>query len=392
MAAQKYTDRQKPRILFVHNTLLWYIKPFFIGLGKIYNVQFIFTNMQLGKRMYGVEILEENEEYDEMEYKVLKRYFNNISPSGIPFGLIKELFQERYDIIVTALGSIEMLFCFLAAKIRREPTIFWSGEWGWEGKSSERNLALPLTKFILPRSDAILVPGTKHKEYIVSLGASPDRIFIMPYASNTAVKGEDYKETEKLRKSLNIGNKKVILYVGRLVKRKGVNYLIEAFSSLRKERDDTTLIIAGEGESKSELELLSKSLGIEDSVHFAGFVDNFKLSLYYALCDVCVVPSITYIVADIWVHVVNDAMSTGKPVIATDAVGAAFDMIQDGINGFTVPEKDADALYKAIKKILTEPELAKRMGEEAKRTVAQGFTYEHMIEGFVKAVESVSRG
>lgn len=390
MVAQKYIDRQKPRILFVHNTLLWYIKPFFVGLSEIYNIKFIFTHMQLGKDMYGVEILDGNEGFGGMKYKVLKRYFNNISPSGIPLGLIKDLFQEHYDILVAYLGSVEMLFCFLAAKLRRKPIILGSGGWGWKGKASERNLASPFTKFIVPRSDAILVPGTKHREYFVSLGVAPNNIFIMPYASNVIIKKEDYEEEKKLRGRFDIGTKKVILYVGRLVKQKGLEYLIEAFSKLRKERDDVTLIIAGEGESRSELELLSKNLGIGDSIYFAGFVLNAELPPYYVLCDVCVVPSITYIKADIWVRTINDAMSAGKPVIATDAVGAAFDMIRDGINGFIVPEKDSEALYKALKKIISEPQLAQKMGEESKRILEQGFTYEHMIKGFREAIESVS--
>jgi len=360
-------------------------------LSEIYDV-FIFTNMHLGKRIYGVELLEGNEGFGEMKYNVLKRYFNKISPSGIPLGLIKDLFQEHYDILVAYLGSIEMLFCFLAAKLRRKPIIFMSGAWGWKGKSSERNLASAFTKFIVPRSDAIVVPGTKHKEYFISLGASPSKVFIMPYASSIIIKDEDYEEEKKLRGGLDIRTKKVILYVGRLVKQKGVDYLIEAFSKLRKERDDVTLIIVGEGESRSELELLSKNLNVEDSVYFIGFVENSNLPSYYCLCDVCVVPSITYIKADIWVRAVNDAMGAGKPVIVTDAVGAAFDMVKDGINGFIVPEKDADALYKAIKKIISEPELAKSMGEESKRIVEQGFAYQQMIKGFMEAVESVSKG
>ena len=396
MEAQKYIGSQRPKlknpkILFVHNALVWYTKPFFVKLSKICDIQVIFTHMQLGKRIYGVEIPEENEGFDEVNYKVLKRYFNNITPSGIPLGLIKDLFQGHYGIIVASLGSMEMLFCFLAAKLRRKPIIFLSGSWGWRGKSSERNLASPFTKFIVPRSNAIVVPGTKHKEYFVSLGASPDKVFIMPYASNIIIKEEDYAKEEKLRGGLDIGTKKVILYVGRLVKQKGVGYLVEAFSKLRKERDDIALIIGGEGESRSELELLSKNLNVEDSTYFTGFVDNLNLPAYYLLCDVCVMPSITYVKADIWVRAVNDAMGAGKPVIATDVVGAAFDMVKSGINGFIVPEKDSDALYKAIKKIISEPELAKRMGEKSKRILEQGFTYEHMIKGFMKAVVSVNK-
>jgi len=391
MAVQKYTDRRRPKILFVYNTMLWYMRPFFIRLSEIYDIKFIFTNMQLDKRIYGVETPEGDERFAGMKYKVLKRYLANIYRSGIPLGLIKELFQEHYDIVFTSLSSVEMLLGFLAAKSRGKQVILTSGEWGWQGKSSERTLAAFFNKLIVPRCDAIAVPGTKHREYFVSLGASPNRVFIMPYASNISIKEEDYQEAEQLIERLGIGTKKVILYVGRLIKQKGVNYLIEAFSKLREERDDVILIIVGEGESRSELELLSENLNIEDSVYFTGFVANVKLPAYYLVCDICAIPSITYGKADVWVRAVNDAMCAMKPVIATDAVGAAFDMIKDGENGFVVPEKDAGALFEAIEKVISNLELAKRMGEESKRIIEQGFTYKHMIKGFSKAVESISK-
>ena len=391
MVAQKYIDRQhpklrRPKILLLHNRLIWYMRPFFLRLSDIYDVEFIFRKVWLGKNIYSIET------FESLKYKVLKDYgdIRYIRYFGTACELLNDLLKKHYDILVASLGSVEMLLCFIAAKLRGKQIILVSGVWGWRGKSSERNLASIFTKFILPRSDAILVPGTKHREYFVSLGASPDKVFIMPYASNVIIKEQDYEEEEKLRGRLGIGTRKVILYVGRLVKQKGIEYLIEAFAKLKEERDDITLIIVGEGESRSELELLSKNLNVEDSVCFTGFVENSNLPSYYCLCNVCVVPSITYGKADIWVRTVNDAMGAGKPVIATGAVGAAFDMVKDGINGFIVPERDSEALYKAIKKIISEPELAKSMGEKSKRILEQGFTYEHMVRGFMKAIESVN--
>lgn len=378
MAPQKYIDRPKPRILFVHNTLMWYTQPFFVRLSEIYDVKFVFTHAGLSKDVYGVEMASQLRGFGNVTYKVLKNYF------GIAFGVIKELLKN-YDLVVDSLGSIEALFSFTIAKLRRKPIIFWSEGWGWKGHTASL-----FARFVVPRSDAIFVPGSKHREYFISLGISPNKVFIVPNASDITSTDEDFEKKEQLKKELNIGTRKVILYVGRLVKRKGVEYLIEAFAKFRKERDDVVLIIAGIGESKTELELLSEGLGIKDDVYFIGHLGKL-LPAYYALCDICVVPSITEGMGDPWVFVVNEAMYFGKPVIATDAVGAAYDMIKDGANGFMVPEKDADALYQAIRKIISDPGLAKRMGEESKRIVEQGFQYEHMIDGFVEAVNYVSK-
>ena len=109
---------------------------------------------------------------------------------------------------------------------------------------------------------------------------------------------------------------------------------------------------------------------------------------YYKISNLCVIPSITCEMGDRWVFVVNEAMSFGKPVIATNAVGAAFDMIENGKNGFIVPEKDSKALYKSIKKILS-TYLKKTMGNRSKEIIEEKFRYENMIDGFKMSVDYV---
>jgi len=372
------------KILFVHNTAMWYRRPFFKRLSEIYNVRFIFTDIQESKEVYGVELSENIEGLEGVRYKALKNYF------GVAFGILKELGGDYEVLIKTLEPNIETIFCLIISKLRRKTIILWTETWGWQDGSIKRKIYSLYCKSILPFCDAILVPGSIHKEYVISLGALSNRIFIMPNVSNISVKEEDYINKEILKEKLKIEDKKVVLYVGRLIKRKGVEYLIKAFAKLKNERNNIVLILIGRGECGDELELLSKNLDIGDSVYFMGYVEDELLPAYYLLCDVCVVPSITYGIADPWVFIVNETMYFGKPVIATDAVGAAFDIIKDGVNGFMVPEKDSDALYEAMKKIISDPELEERMGEESKRIIEEGFRYEHMIDGFRKAVESTS--
>jgi glycosyltransferase involved in cell wall biosynthesis len=366
---------------------MWYRRPFFKRLSEIYDINFVFTHIEVSKDRYGVELSDKIEGLEGVNYKTLKNYF------GIAFGLIKELLQDDSDVVIDSFISIDAMFSFTIAKLRRKPIIFWSEAWDWKKrKTLKRELFLPLLNFIVSHADAFLVPGTRHKKYFVSLGASPEKVFIMPNVSNIFVDEEDYEIKEKLKEDLNIGSEKVVLYVGRLAKQKGVEYLIEAFAALKKECERVILIIIGRGECRAELELLAKNLKIADSVFFRGYIENERLSPYYLLCDICVMPSITYGQADAWGFIINEAMTFGKPVIATDAVGAAFDMIKDGKNGFLVPERDSDALYNAMREILSNPVLKKRMGEESKRLIEDGFRYEHMIEGFREAVEYALRG
>lgn len=372
------------KLLFLHNTAKLYRIPFFNRLGEIYDVKFIFTNRGVPKDVNGVYLTANIKGIEGLDYKILEN-----SSGGIMHGLLKEkeLSNGDYDIIIDSFGSIELTISFIVSKFRRKPIIFWSETWDWKKRMTLKNRTISfILAFIASRSNAIIVPGTVHKKYFISLGVPQDNIFIMKNASNICTSENDCINKMVLKEKLNASDKKVVLYVGRLIKRKGVEYLIKAFSKIRVEFNNTILIIVGDGECRGELEYLAKTLQIEDSVYFMGYVEDALLSAYYLLSNICVIPSINHGMGDPWVFVVNEAMYFGKPIIATDAVGAAFDMIKDGENGYIIPEKDSDALYRKMKYILSDPILEIKMGEESKRIVENGFTYENMIEGFRKAI------
>jgi glycosyltransferase involved in cell wall biosynthesis len=101
-----------------------------------------------------------------------------------------------------------------------------------------------------------------------------------------------------------------------------------------------------------------------------------------------VIPSITTALdREPWGVVVNEAMHSGVPVIATDAVGAAAGgLVVDGRNGLVVPERDPTALADAMLRLIRDPELATRMGEAARRDVA-AFNYPRMAQAFLDAVQ-----
>jgi glycosyltransferase involved in cell wall biosynthesis len=234
------------------------------------------------------------------------------------------------------------------------------------------------------------------KEETISLGAQEKKTFVMPNASNIYVTASDYSEVEKLRVKPGLNEKRGIIYVGRLVESKGVQYLIEAFAKLAAERDDIALICVGDGPLMEGLQSLCKALHVEGRVHFTGRVDldiqrNKHLVPYYLWSDVCVVPSIFLRgMPDPWVLVVNEAMGCGKAVIATTAVAAADAMIKNGVNGFIVPEKDSAALYAALKAVLADPATAEAMGEASRKVIEAGFTYSHMVAGFQRAISSLT--
>ncbi len=363
---------------------MWYRIPFFKSISKSYDVKFIFTRMDIRKSTYGAR-LPDAKELDGIKYASIDNHTNTA------IGLIKQLAINKYDIIIDSFVFIEGIIPFIFAKLKRKSIIFWTEDWGWVRQSTlKRRFIVQLENLILNKSDALLVPGSRHKDYFMSRNIPAEKIFIMPNVSNISFFNDDLsnKQDFALRK---LPNERIILYVGRLDKRKGLSYLLEAFSKLKKEHSHVKLVIIGKGDYQNELENLAKKLDCHRDVQFVGYVDDKYLPLYYDICDIFVVPSINYGMADPWVLTVNEAMFFGKPVIVTDAVGAAFDMITSGENGFIVPEKNSDALGDAIKKLLLNPDLQIRMGNESKHIINEKFRYINMINGFKNAIDYVNR-
>lgn len=376
-------NNKGPKILFVHHTAMWYRRPFFSMLSKLYDVEFLFTNVEGYNQTYGTQLSQDIPGMEGVNYWTVPNRW------GIAWEAIRRTLGE-YDVFIggswdTFTDVLETFFYFLIVKIKRKPFILWREDWDWEVKTTKRKFARILAGFFGRHSDAVLVPGSKQREFFTGIGVSTEKIFTMPNVSNITLKEVDHINRDKIRREFKLEDKKVVLFVGRLIKLKGVQYLLDAFGKLQKKVDDVVLLIVGDGECLPKLEKLSRELKIEDGVYFQGNVDQELLGAYYLLSNVFVLPSITTHHADACPLVVNEAMYFGNPVITSDAVGTTF-MIKKGINGYVVPERDAEALCKALVKILDNPELEEKMGDASKKIIEEGYTYQNMIDGFKEAI------
>ena len=383
----KSAETSDIKILMVHHTAMWYRKPFFRMLSKIYPIKFLFTNVDSYNKTYDTDLSKEIEGLEGLDYRVVKNYH------GISLGAMKATIED-YDVFVggswdTLTDVIETLFYFLVVKIQRKPFILWREDWDWNVKSLKRFMVKKFAGFIGRNVDAVLVPGTKHREFFTKLGVKPENVFIMPNVSNIEASKNDEIYRDQIIEGLNLQNKKVALFVGRLIDLKGVDYLIKAFKGVTEKLDDSVLLIVGEGPEKTKLEDLAGKLGLDDRVIFMGNIDNSKLGGYYMLSDVFVLPSITTYFADACPLVVNEAMYFSNPVITTDAVGTTF-MINDGENGYVVPERNPEELEKAILTVLSDPDLEKRMGIASKKLIKTSFRYDNMIQGFEQAINHIN--
>ncbi|MEM8734930.1 MAG: glycosyltransferase [Planctomycetota bacterium] len=169
-----------------------------------------------------------------------------------------------------------------------------------------------------------------------------------------------------------------ILFTGRLIERKGVEYLLRAIPKVLEQRD-AKFVITGNGEQKERLEKIHQELGLGDSAEFLGFVSNEQLAEEYSKCDVWVNPAIV----DAW----GDAEGLGvgsieayayrKPVIAT-RTGGIPDTIRDGETGYLVEEKDPDALAEAILDLINDPFKARQFGWAGLRFAREAFSWDNI--------------
>jgi glycosyltransferase involved in cell wall biosynthesis len=378
---------RKVKVAFVTHFCPHYRVKTFETLGRAADVDFFFYSP--GNEWYGQGITgawrgDFNHEY--------LPGFQLTRDTRVSFSLVTRLWRKNYDVFVKCInGRFALPATYMIARLRRKPFVLWTGIW-MTLETPFHRLAFPLTRWIYRHADAIAVYGEHVKRYLVQQGVKPEKIFVAAHAIDNALYNSPVNEAKKttLRTDLDVQNRKVVLYLGRLEEVKGLDYLIQAFARLRS--TDAILLFAGEGSLRKKLEDLAREEGVEQSVRFAGYVPPADATNYYAIADVLVLPSITTPRGkETWGLVVNEAMNQGVPVVATDAVGAAAGgLVQSGVNGFVVPERDSAALAEAIGRIVADDNLRAEMSRNARRIVA-GWNNERMVDGFRRAIEHALR-
>lgn len=373
------------KVAFVTNICAHYRVKTFETLGRYYDVDYYFFSA--GDEWYWQQ--EHGVQTGNFNYEYLPGF--RLGQTRVTPALFRKLWRGNYDVYIKCInGRFVLPITYLVAKLKRKPFILWTGIW-MRLETPVQRLFFRLTRYIYRHADAIVVYGEHVKRYLISEGVPPERIFVAAHAVDNQVYQQSVPEEEKskLRHELGINfSQKVILYLGRLEKVKGLSCLLEAFAALQ--RDDTVLVIAGTGSEYSSLSQSVKQQGLTDRVILPGYVKPEAAIHYYSLAYVCVLPSITTAQGkESWGLVVNEAMNQGVPVIATDAVGAAAGgLIKNDVNGFVVPEQDSRALTDALEKILSQPDLHDRLSQNARRLISQ-WNNEQMVSGFRMAVAYV---
>jgi glycosyltransferase involved in cell wall biosynthesis len=243
-------------------------------------------------------------------------------------------------------------------------------------ETAAHRFSRPLTDAVYRGADAIVVYGEHVREFVLQTrGVEPEKVFV----AGQAVDATRFRDVEPRRN----GEVPEILYIGQFEERKGLDYLLDAAASLQDVR--FVLRLVGNGTQEPEIRARAATL---DNVELVGHVLQADLPGELARSRCVVLPSVTTALdKEPWGLVINEAMHSGLAVVATDGVGAAAGgLVRDGENGFIVPERDPAALAVALRRLVTEPDLAGRMGQQG-RVDAGAFTHDRMAGAFVDAVD-----
>ena len=221
-----------------------------------------------------------------------------------------------------------------------------------------------LLKWVYRKVDYALYVGTANKAYYLKNGLKEKQLFFVPHAidNNRFCSNEQLFKQKALLKKLELGIAEkdiVFLFAGKLEPKKNPELLIKAFQQLKEKAH---LVIVGNGVLEKKL----KEQYYSANIHFMAFQNQREMPVIYRMGDVFVLPSSGP--GETWGLAVNEAMASSSPVIVSDKCGSAFDLVENGKNGYVFRSNDIEDLSKKMKLMLDKNKV-RVMGERSKQII-----------------------
>ena len=328
---------------------------------------------------------------EKYENIIIQRYGTNfrIFNRNISFKMLVKPIKYDIDIVHVHLDE-SILAALLYAKRKNVPLVVtYHGDMidtynGFISKTLVYFYNKLVTK-LLSYADVIISPSECYIDESRFLGKYLDKIVVIPNGINAYEFDISYSK-EECRGKIGLPlNNKMVLYLGVIHPHKGPDVLLKAMPKIIKEVPNTELVFVGRETMKKELEMLSKKLGIDKHIKFAGFVEEILKPLYYKAADVFVLPSVMKHES---FGIVNlEAMACGIPIVAS-IIGGVPDVVKDGENGLLVQPKDSNELADAIIYLLENKEEREKMGKNGRGKV-KDYSWERIADMTEKIYEGM---
>jgi len=283
----------------------------------------------------------------------------------LPFHLMR----FNPDVILIQGGLLpNNVLAWIYALLFRKPIVWWSlGEVRGRQFRGLSAVYRRMTKWVERRSTAYLGYSSAAIDYFLKEGYPRQRCFNLINVVDTDLVAKQMKETEhlvpELRERFQLNGQRVLLFVGTLSETKGIDTLIRAYTRLELLRENTKLLIVGDGPELEKAEQLALELGVDQRVIFTGAVYE-NVSAYFQVADLMVLPGTGGLA-------ISEGMAHGLPIICSIGDGVEVDLVDEGQNGFHVPPLDEQALVDRMTEALSSTERLKEMGQHSLRIVRE---------------------
>jgi len=295
-------------------------------------------------------------------------------------GVLGRLRRIRPDVVIVG-GWNQPAFwqAWLYARIARVPLVVWVESTARDERGG-RGLAEAAKRALVRSAAAFLVPGRAAAEYVESLGARPEQVAVAPNAVDLQLFGQRVagarERRDELRAELGLDGC-TFLCVSRLSPEKGVDVLVRAFDGVPGE-----LALVGDGPDRERVAGLAGP-----GTRLLGRIAQDELVRWYAAADAFVMPSRS----ETWGMAMTEAAAAGLPLVASEAPGAGYDLIEEGVNGLRVPVEDVEALRDALVRVATDPAFRERARHRTLE-LARGHTPEAWADAVARLARRITVG
>ncbi|XID92838.1 glycosyltransferase family 4 protein [Paenibacillaceae bacterium WGS1546] len=297
----------------------------------------------------------------------------------VNLSVFKELRASRFDLYVLGCYSSPTEMAAMRwLKAKGFPYLL-NSDGGFPAKEEGR-LKSRLKRSLISSASGWLTSGSNGAAYLAHYGAAKERIWEYPFSS-VAYSPElarpfSKEERESFKRSRGL-QARVVLSVGQFIERKGFEDLLASFAPLDNGR--TSLVLIGGGPLKAKYERIARERRLRN-VLFIDFLAPRELVSFYKCADVFAFPT-RY---DVWGLVLNEALAFGLPVVTTRGAGAAYSLVEHGVNGFVSAVGDMDGFVRNCRTILWDEALRERFSQASLRK-AEAYTVKRMAERHLEA-------
>lgn len=303
-------------------------------------------------------------------------------PLSVTFPFLVRKYSKNVDVIILhdpfPLGDLTLLLSGFKGKV----IVWWHSDIVRQKKLLK--LISPMIHSLLRRADVIFTTSEGYINGSAFISRYREKCRIIPYGIDID-KYLSVRKTPFLTDMLHHKDSIKLLFVGRFVYYKGVNFLLEAMKSV----SGTELFMVGSGADEARLKEYAEKNGLSDKVHFLAPLSDDELKTAFADCDIFVFPSVEK--SEAFGIVQLEAMIYGKPVINTRLNTSVEYVSIDNVTGITIPPKDSMALSEAVSKLVADPELRRQMGKNAAERVKENFSLKVNSERIFNEIKSIAK-